>query len=258
MPTLSRRHPAQRSRAKPRASCCPPLRAIEALHDDDDGDPDGDPYNDLHAALEQLLPRSGNTSRRIRQARELLSLITAAATATPDTPARVARELFLDLATTACVLLSTDDDNRTVRRLRTYILTAAAALDPAIAGSFAADLPALRSTDPRDEPALRHEITTWWNRAVQALQRQPELLHEQPPCPEPGVALLKSTTAGGASDTLDGLPTAHAAIAVAQAVSAIGLALGDPEFPSAIFRQLPTRVSTFDKNNQQEALLCHF
>ncbi|MBE8523329.1 hypothetical protein ILP97_38570 [Amycolatopsis sp. H6(2020)] len=214
----------------------PPLRAIEALRVDDD-DPDGDPYNDLHAALEQLLPRSGSTSRRVRQARDLLELITAAATATPDTPARVARELFLDPATTACVLLSTDDDNRTVQRLRTYILTAAAALDPAIAGSFAADLPALRSTDPRDEPALRNEINTWWNRTLQVLRRQPELLGKQPHCPEPGAALLKSATGdrGRPSSTLEDLSTGEAAVAVAQAVSAISLTLDDPDLPAEIF-----------------------
>ncbi|WIV59124.1 hypothetical protein [Amycolatopsis nalaikhensis] len=215
----------------------PPLRAIEALRVDDD-DVDGDPYNDLHHALEQLLPRSGGTSRRLRLARELLLLITAAAAATPDTPARVARELFLDPATTACVLLSTDDDNRAIRRLRTYILTAAAALDPTIAGSFAADLPALRSTDPRDEPALRNEITTWWNRTLQVLRRQPELLGQQPHCPDPGGALLKSATTDGdvPSGTLDDLPTAHAAVAVAQAISAISLALEAPELPVEIFR----------------------
>jgi hypothetical protein len=92
---------------KTAALALPPLRAIEALRVDD-ADPDADPYNDLHAALEQLLPTSGNTRRRIRQARSLLSLIRAAATATPGTPARVARELFLDPAATACVLLSTD------------------------------------------------------------------------------------------------------------------------------------------------------
>ncbi len=214
----------------------PPLRAIETLRVDDD-DPDGDPYNDLHAALERLLPRSGSTSRRVRMARDLLALITAAA-ASPDTPARVARELFLDPATTACVLLSTDDDNRTVRRLRTYILTTAAALDPAIAGSFAADLPALHSTDPRDEPALRHEITTWWNRTLQTLRQLPELPHREPQCPDPGAALLKSATTdeGAPSGTLDDLSTAHAAIAVAQAISAISLALDDPDFPAQIIR----------------------
>jgi hypothetical protein len=225
--------------AKTAALVLPPLRAIEALRDDD-ADPDADPYNDLHAALEQLLPTSGNASRRIRQARSLLSLITAAATATPGTPARVARELFIDPAATACVLLSTDDDNRTAQRLRTSILSTAAALDPAIAGSLAADLPALRSTDPRDEPALRNQVGTWWSRTLQVFRHQPELLSEQPPCPGPGAALLKSATAGegmgGPSGTLESLPTAHAALAVAQAISAISLALDDSDIPAEIFR----------------------
>src|SRR5207248_8500491 len=122
-------------------------------------------------------------------------------------------------------------------RLRTYILVAAAALDPAIAGSFAADLPALRSDDPRDEPALRNEINTWWSRTRQILRRQPELLREQPLCPSPGAALLRTTTTEDVeqSGTLDNMPTAQAAIAVAQAISAISLAIEDPQFPAEIF-----------------------
>ncbi|MCR6488367.1 hypothetical protein M8542_36610 [Amycolatopsis sp. OK19-0408] len=126
----------------------PALRAIEALRDDD-SDPQADPYNDLYDALDHLLPADDTHDRRVRLARELLRLITTAAGATPDMPARVALELFLDPAATASVLLTGDNNHRTVRRLRTCILSAAAALDPALAGSFAADLPALRSTDPR-------------------------------------------------------------------------------------------------------------
>ncbi|GAB3565343.1 hypothetical protein GCM10027445_10640 [Amycolatopsis endophytica] len=215
----------------------PPLRAIEALREDDDG-PDGDPYSDLYLVLEHLLPPSGSASQRVRQARDVLSLITAAAAAQPDTPARIARELFLDPAATACVLLSTDDENRTVQRLRSYILIAATALDPAVAGSFAADLPALRSNDPRDEPALRNEINIWWSRTVEVLRRLPALLREQPPCPDPGAALFKSAVAdeGEPAGALDGLPTTHAAIAVAQAISAISIALDDPDFPAEILR----------------------
>ncbi len=214
----------------------PPLRAIEALRDDDD-DPEADPFNDLHHALEQLLPASGSTIRRVRQARDLLSLVTAAATAT-GMSARIARELFLDPATTACVLLSADDETRIARRLRSHILTAAARLDPVIAGSFAADLPALRSSDPREEPALRNEITTWWNRTLHALRQLPELLDGQPRCPAPGAALLASVTTeqGAPSGAFDDLSTVDAAIAVTQAISAISLTLDDPDFPDQIIR----------------------
>jgi hypothetical protein len=70
------------------------------------------------------------------------------------------------------------------------------------------------------------------------LRHRPELLREQPHCPGPGAALLTSAAAGkgGASGALDDLPTAHAAVAVAQAISAISLALDDPGFPAEIFR----------------------
>jgi hypothetical protein len=213
----------------------PPLRAIDAVHSDEL--PDGDPYNDLYHALDQLLPRSSSTANQnIRRTRDFLALLTAAAATTePDTVARAARDLFADPVATACVLASSDDNRRTEQRLRTRILMAAASIDPALAGRFAADLPGLRSNDPRDEPALRNEINTCWRRLLHTLQDQPEFPAGWQQCPEPGASLLKKATAPGGADgptTLYQLTTAQAAIGVTQAISATSLALSDPIFPT--------------------------
>lgn len=215
----------------------PSLRAIEALRDDD-VDEQGDPYRDFCDALEQLFPGvSTKANRRLRMIRDFLSLLTAAANTASITPAKIASSLFIAPAATACVLLSSDDDDRTEQRLRTHILIAAAALDPTIAGSYAADLPALRSKDPRDEPALRNQVNIWWNRLAHVLGQQSKLLIDQPPCPDPGASLLKTTTDNTEqSSTLDHLSTAQAAVAVIQAISAISVAHNDPDFPAEILQ----------------------
>jgi hypothetical protein len=218
----------------------PSLRAIEALRDDDeDGEDDeNDPYGDLHLALEQLLPGAGaKANRRLRLIRDFLSLLTAAANTASATPGKIASSLFIAPAATACVLLSSDDGDRTEQRLRAHILIAAAGLDPTIAGSYAADLPALRSKDPRDEPALRNQVNFWWDRLVHILRQQPELFSDQPPCPDPGASLLKTTTDNTEqSSTLDHLSTAQAAVAVIQAISAISVAHDDLDLPAEILQ----------------------
>ncbi|MEV6907209.1 hypothetical protein [Amycolatopsis sp. NPDC051071] len=215
----------------------PSLRAIEALQEDNEDD-EGDPYNDLFHALEQLLPGPRKkTNRRLRLIRDFLSLLTAAANTASETPAKIASSLTIAPAATACVLLSSDDSDRTEQRLQIHILIAAAALDPTIAGSYAADLPALRSKDPRDEPALRNQVNIWWNRVLHVIRQQPELLSDQPPCPDPGASLLKTTTDNTEpSSTLDHLTTAQAAVAVIQAISAISVAHDDPDLPAEILQ----------------------
>jgi hypothetical protein len=215
----------------------PSLRAIEAVGEDD-ADEAGDPYGDFNDAIEQLLPGASTKAiRRLRLIRDFLSLLTAAANTASATPAQIASSLVIAPAATACVLLSNDDSDRTEQRLRTHILIAAAALDPTIAGSYAADLPALRSKDPRDEPALRNQVNFWWNRLVHVLRQQPELLSDQPPCPDPGASLLKTTTDNAEqSSTPDHLSTAQAAVAVIQAISAISVAHDDPDLPAEILQ----------------------
>ncbi|WP_460444005.1 hypothetical protein [Amycolatopsis cihanbeyliensis] len=48
--------------------------------------------------------------------------------------------------------------------------------------------------------------------------------------------MLKTTVTddGEPSDALDDLPTAQAAVVVNQAISAISLAIGDPQFPAEV------------------------
>ncbi|XVV07254.1 hypothetical protein ACQPW3_18475 [Actinosynnema sp. CA-248983] len=199
------------------------LRAVDAEEDD--------ALDDLYAAIEDLLP-TRHIADRERQAHTaaFLDLVTATAGAGDDA-ARVARELLAFPAELACIVADLPDGGQAEHTLRLRVLAAAASLDPAVAGEVAADLPALRSKDPRDEPALHAEAAVWWGRAVRAFGGRPEVVERAiTACPEPGAALLRRIT----SFSLDDLPTATVAVAVVQAVSALGIAAQEPYLPHEI------------------------
>ncbi|MFI9814207.1 hypothetical protein [Saccharothrix variisporea] len=200
------------------------LRAVDAEEDE--------ALDDLYAAIERLLPARGVANRdRQAQTTAFLDLVTAMAGGGEDA-ARVARELLAFPAELASIVADLPDGGRAEHTLRLRVLAAAASLDPAVAGEVAADLPALRSKDPRDEPALHAEATTWWARAVRAFGDAPELVAKAVEgCPEPGASLLRRITA---PSPLDDLPTATAAVAVVQAISALGITAQEPYLPHEI------------------------
>lgn len=199
------------------------LRAVDAEEDD--------ALDELYAAIEDVLP-TRHIADRERQAHTdaFLDVVTATAAAGEDA-ARVARELLAFPAELACIVADLPDGGRAEHTLRLRVLAAAAGLDPAVAGEVAADLPGLRGKDPRDEPALHAEASTWWGRAVRAFGDRPDVVERAAArCPEPGAGLLRRITTA----SLDDLPTPTAVVAVVQAVSALGIAAQKPYLPHEI------------------------
>ncbi|GLZ39498.1 hypothetical protein [Actinokineospora sp. NBRC 105648] len=203
------------------------LRALEV--EDEDAT---DPLNDLYTVLERVIPaRVGDAESRRQSIREFLALF---ALLPEDDVPTVSRALFTNPAHVACVVLSGfDSDEEVERKQRGFILAEAAAIDPALAADFAADTPALRGADPRDEPALRNEIGTWW-RSVSEVLRDGDLTLDQLPCPEPGAALLCGLLATDEPVNLDDLPLATAMTGVVQVVSAVTIAMDEPEVAAQI------------------------
>lgn len=214
------------------------LPLLKALDSDE-----GDPFADLHLALEKLLPRTRTgAGKRRHPAKTFLELITSAATAVgTDHAAKTARDLFIAPAASACVLIDDHTDRDVEDSLRLRILAAAAALSPLAAGKVAADLPQLRSQDPRDEPAARTEAMTWWNNSVQALNHHPDRSSidlTKIECPEPGRTLLSGLVSGtpDLSAALAVMPVNDTVVATAQAISILSIALDNPELPYEIVR----------------------
>lgn len=212
-----------------------PLRAIE----NDDPDEDIGPSADLHAILEDILeePEDIAEEDQVATLRMFLTLLTATAKAAgPDATHRAARDLFTDPSELSCLLLSGHADSNAERLLRHRILTTAATLDPGLTGELAAELPELRSTDPRDEPALRNTITTWWQRLRLVIGATRDCAPERTSCPEPGADLLHTARAQTEkADTAFGnLTTEQATIAVLQVVSALSTSLKMPEIAEKV------------------------
>lgn len=210
----------------------PVLRAVDAGEDD--------AFDDLHGVLAELLPATVESSAERRHStRAFLDLLSATAGAAgAEAAARSARQLVNFPAELACVIVSVPDDDTVEHLLRMRVLAAVTALDPTAAGRFAADLPALRSDDPRDQPALRSEATGWWAAVRRHAAPVPSLVNDAvSACPESGAALLRTMAtpeATGASSPLDPLDTETLVVAVVQAILALSLAAGEPDLPDDI------------------------
>lgn len=207
------------------------LRAVEAGDDE--------AFDDLHRIIEELLPDKPLTTDHLRKAvRVFLDLIAATAEAADEEEvALAARQLLDGPAELACVLVDLPDDDATERTLRLRILAAVTALDPIAAGQVAAGLPELHSEDPRDEPALRSEITAWWTSLCRRNAQRPLIDEAASMCPEPGASLLRMMSASGtgAEPPLpDTWTVGTAAVAVVHAISALSIAAQDPELPDDI------------------------
>ncbi|CCH29344.1 hypothetical protein ABZ816_35810 [Actinosynnema sp. NPDC047251] len=210
------------------------LTVLRAVDSEDD-----DAYDDFHRVLEDLLPAVVKPSAaRCSTTRVFLDLLDAAARAAGDEDAAKAARYLVDFpAELACVIVSVSDDDTVEQVLRRRVLAAVTALDPTAAGRYAADLPALRSCDPRDEPALRSEATGWWAAPRLSVVSSPSLVQAAlEGCPEPGATLLR--TLGPPEEveglSLAGLSTGKLVVAVVQAVSALSVAARDPELPNDI------------------------
>lgn len=209
------------------------LPAMQAIEAEDD---ETDPYDDLRHALEDLLPRGSSAGAQSkRRAMSVLRFLAAvAAAARQDRAEEIARQLFHYPAQLACVIVHSLGEDEIDSVLRMRVLASAAAIDTTMAGQAASDLPALRSSDPREEPALRADALNWWNDAVQVSQRLRVREHVDLAainCPEPGASLFNMLSAPDpASKSLfDGMATATVAVGVVQAVSALSLLMRDPE-----------------------------
>ncbi len=220
------RTPLAESTASAARTVLPALHAIAA--DEDDA------FDDLYDAIDHLLPGTpAPREERRHRTRTFLDLVTsAAAQAGDEQSARIARELLTTPAESACVQADLPDGREIEHALRLRVLATAAGLDPDLAGAIAADLPALRSPDPRDEPALRAEATRWWRTATTAAHR----LRDDAPdlrCPEPGAELLHAMRRPDAAH-LEALPTETVAVAVVQVISALSIAAQEPYLPHEI------------------------
>jgi hypothetical protein len=197
---------------------------------------DNDALDGLYGAVEELLPSPDSTPDESTEeaAATLRLLTTIAAEAGQARTDEVARELFRFPVEMACVIVHDADEDAVTRALQVRILAAAAAIDTAVAGELAGELRALKSNDPRDEPALRADALRWWGDTVQVAQRLQVDEHfdlTAVECPEPGAALLKTVTKTDreAESPLASMSTATAVVAVVQAVSALSITLKNPD-----------------------------
>ncbi|MEU4806377.1 hypothetical protein [Actinosynnema sp. NPDC023587] len=160
------------------------LRAVDA--EDDDA------YDDFHRVLEDLLPAivKPSAARRAGTRVFLYLLATASRAAGVGAAAEGARYLVDFPAELACVIVGVPDDDTVEHVLQRRVLAAVTALDPTAAGRYAADLPELRSDDPRDEPALRSEATGWWAAPRLHAASNPSLVEAAlEACPGPAATL---------------------------------------------------------------------
>ncbi|WP_309114636.1 hypothetical protein [Saccharothrix sp.] len=223
------------------AALAPILRAIETARDrPQDTQDEIDLLSDLFETIEDMLPEENAPAHsRRRDINALLGPLIRAHHETPNLAFTLARDLITEPAEAAGIAFEFPDGRAADHALTLRILAAAAAVGPELVAAIAADLPALHSDDPRDEPALRNEATNWWNATTNYLH----YLHttigavdEIPSCPEPGSALLRyladRNTATG--DLLDDLSTADTVVAVTQVISVVSIWTGDPSLPGQI------------------------
>jgi hypothetical protein len=224
--------PVQAVAASPNAEAAqlllPVLQAIDAE--------ESDALDGLYGVVNELLPQPGAMPDECRRkTTATLSFLTAIAAEAGQTRTdEVAGELFRYPVEMACVIVYSSDDSNVVRTLQVRVLAAAAAIDTAVAGRLAGELRALKSNDPRDEPALRAEALRWWADTVQIAQRlqaDEDFDLTTVGCPEPGAGLLATVTKPdrAVDSALASMPTETVVVAVTQAVSALSILLKSPE-----------------------------
>ncbi len=216
------------------------LADIEAQPDDAEHDYLGDIYDILADLLadEDAPPRE-----RERDATTVLETIRLAAQAVgQQRAAAIARGLLTRPALVAGVFANQLSDFDIEHRCRLRILAGAAAVDPGLAGEVAADLPALRSHDPRDKPALHSDVTSWWRRTIAVLanssRNSEHPFRDEGHCPKPGVTLLRALPDADGLDIIEAMDTATAVVAVVQAISALSIMARDRTLPVEILTDL--------------------
>lgn len=213
-------------------AACALAVALRAWENDED-----DACDDLHPTVERLLTESAGGLGE--GTRTVLGVITRTATAAGSARAAEAgASLLRTPGELACVITDADDMDAIDRDIRLRVLAKACQVSPLLAADIARFLPELHSDDPRDEPALRAQATTWWNHLVHAA-RLPLIAavlgDAADRCPEPGATALREL----AEDTAAGHPptpesTELFVVTVAQATAALTLAVGDPDLADGI------------------------
>jgi hypothetical protein len=190
----------------------------------------------LHHLFGEVLPGLGVEEGLDRLLAEddvraaLVALADLARAAPAEKVAQTTRLLLRSPAELACVLVDRDDED-VDSLLRRFLVALSCGVGVAVAARVAAELPELTSADPRDEPALRHETTTWLARLVEAAEDadfRASVGRAVAACPAPGADLL-AAVARGESDPVTmsaALSTSDLTVGVAQALSALSLTSG--------------------------------
>ncbi|WP_412746005.1 hypothetical protein [Krasilnikovia sp. MM14-A1004] len=140
----------------------------------EDSDEVGEAYDDMHAALEQILDDRPGQAKRIR----LLLAVTGTAVRTADDVRRaeqaqaaawrpVTHYLLVEPAMHAATILHRDNDNAAIRAT---MLCLAAQVSPMAVAGLIAEFPGLAGDDPRLEPAARTRAAGWVQKALQLAQ----------------------------------------------------------------------------------------
>ena len=192
------------------------LPAVVAVEAGEDGAVDR-----LYQQLEDLL-----SAENVRQTLVVLADVARAAGA--EQVAEATQLLLHSPAELACVLVDRDDEDVDAV-LRRFLIALSCGVSVEVAAGVAAELPELTSADPREEPALRHEATTWLARIVEAAEN-PELRAgvARAVAPSPGSGLLAAVARGDRDPVAmsAALSTSELTVGVVQALSALSLAAG--------------------------------
>lgn len=153
----------------------------------------------------------------------------------PEKVGRATRMLLRSPAELACVLVDQDDEDVDAV-LRRFLIALACGVAVDVAASVAAELPELTSSDPRDEPALRHEAVTWLGRIIEAdgnAEVHPTVVAAVASCPPPGAGLLTAVASGDRDPMAISamMSTSDLVVGVAQALSALSLTGNAPWLP---------------------------
>ena len=196
----------------------PTLRAVEAGEEE--------AVDHLYQQLEDLL-----SVENVRQSLVLLADVARAAGA--ETVSDATQLLLHSPAELACVLVDQDDED-VDGVLRRFLVALSCGVSVEVAAAVAAELPELSSADPREEPALRHEATTWLSRIIEAAE-SPEFRANVrlAVSPAPGSTLLAAIGRGDRDPVAmsSALSTSELTVGVVQALAALSLAANAPWLP---------------------------
>jgi hypothetical protein len=201
------------------------LAAALAATDNRDTDDTDDPYNDMHAALEEVLQDGPGLAARVRY---LLDVTGRAARLADNEPSphrdadgngrpehMITHYLLLEPGMHAATIVDRDDDDATIR---TRMLSITAAVAPTAVGALAAEFPELSGDDPRLEPASRTRALSWIQNALRlATPSPPDLTHLD--CGPDARALIAGLTAE--PGLFDEWPIHRLVSAAAEAAAAI-------------------------------------